>query len=112
MSKSPITIDRDDVGDPADWLHNPHAGEMVRLDFMEPLKLDARTLAQRVGVDTDRLASVLDGRQRIDADLDLRLGRYFGMSAGFFLGLQVEHDLLEARRALNGALDDIVPRAA
>ena len=48
----------------------------------------------------------------MDADLDLRLGRYFGMSEGFFMGLQNQFELLEAKRALNGSLDRIVPRAA
>jgi plasmid maintenance system antidote protein VapI len=48
----------------------------------------------------------------MDADLDLRLARYFGMSEGFFLGLQDDYELLEAKRALNGELDRIVPRAA
>ncbi len=48
----------------------------------------------------------------MDAELDLRLTRYFGMSEGFFLRLQNRHDILEAKRALNGALDRIVPRAA
>lgn len=47
-----------------------------------------------------------------NADPDLRLARYFRMSEGFFPGLQDDYELLEARRALNGDLERIVPRAA
>jgi plasmid maintenance system antidote protein VapI len=59
-----------------------------------------------------RLEAVIDGTVRIDGELDLRLARYFRMSEGFFLGLQDDYELLEAKRTLNGALDRIVPRAA
>jgi plasmid maintenance system antidote protein VapI len=48
----------------------------------------------------------------MDAELDLRLARYFGMSEGFFMRLQIQYELLEAKRSLNGKLDRIVPRAA
>ena len=48
----------------------------------------------------------------MDAELDLRLSRYFRMSEGFFLGLQDDYEILEAKRSLNGDLDRIVPCAA
>ena len=101
MSKSPIIIDAS-VGDPADWLHNPHAGEMLDLEFMVPLALSSE----------EAVADVVSGKRRMNAELDLRLTRYFRMSPGFFLGLQIDYELLEAKRALNGELDRIVPRAA
>ena len=110
MSKSPTIID--DVGKPDEWLHNPHAGEMLVLEFMTPLRLTVEDVAGAIRVDPARLQRVVDGEARIDADLDLRLTRYFRMSAGFFLGLQDEYELLEARRAIGDALDRIVPRAA
>jgi addiction module HigA family antidote len=112
MSKSRITIDPYDVGDPADWLHNAHAGEMLWLEFMEPLDLNAERLAERLGVSEERIASVVDGRSKMDADLDLRLARYFRMSPGFFFSLQIDYELLEAKRAMKGELDRIIPRAA
>ncbi len=105
MSKSQTTIN-------PDWLHNSHAGELLVSEFMEPLNLTAETLASALGVAPVRLQCVIAGSQAMDADLDLRLARYFGMSEGFFLGLQVDHDLLEAKRALNGELERILPRAA
>lgn len=85
---------------------------MLVLGFMEPLGLTTDMLGDAVGVPPARLADVISGERPMDADLDLRLGRYFRMSEGFFLGLQLDYELLEAKRALNGELDRIVPRAA
>lgn len=98
--------------DPSDWLPNPHAGEMLWLDFMEPAGTSIEELANSLQVSHARLRSVVEGAKRMDADLDLRLGRYYGMSEGFFLRLQDSYELLEAKRALNADLDRIVPRAA
>jgi addiction module HigA family antidote len=105
MSKSPTTTD-------PDWLHNSHAGELLVSEFMEPLGLDEKALAAALGIVPSRLYDVISGNRPMDADLDLRLSRYFGMTEGFFLGLQDDYELLEAKRALNGELDRIVPRAA
>jgi addiction module HigA family antidote len=105
MSKSPIITD-------GDWLHNDHAGEMLSAEFMEPIGLSAEALALALQIDRSRIDEVISGLRPMDAELDLRLTRYFGMSEGFFLRLQNRHDLLEAKRALNGQLDRIVPRAA
>jgi antitoxin HigA-1 len=105
VSKSPITTN-------PDWLHNPHAGELLVSEFMEPLGLDIAALADAIAVDDARLRSMVNGSAPVDGELDLRLGRYFRMSEGFFLGLQDDYELLEAKRALNGDLDRIVPRAA
>jgi addiction module HigA family antidote len=85
---------------------------MLVSEFMEPLWLDAVVLAKAIGVETSRLRFVIDGNQPMDAELDLRLARYFRMSEGFFLGLQTDYELLEAKRALNGELARITPRAA
>lgn len=105
MSKSSTTID-------PDWLHNAHAGEMLVSEFMEPVGLDCKALAEALAIEAPRLQAMIDGSRRVDAELDLRLARYFGMSEGFFMGLQDDHELLEAKRALNGDLERIEPRAA
>jgi len=94
------------------WLHNSHAGELLVLEFLKPLGLDAGSLALALDVAGDQIDAVIAGDRPMDAELDLRLARYFRMSEGFFLGLQTDYELLEAKRALNGALDRIVPRAA
>lgn len=95
-----------------DRLHNPHAGEMLASEFMEPLGLDAGSLARAIGARVEHLEAVTGGSEPMDAEPDLRLARYFRMSEGFFLGLQADYELLEAKRALNGALERIAPRAA
>ena len=105
MSRSPIITD-------ADWLPNDHAGALLASEFLQPIGLDEAGLASAVGVSPDRLRNVVRGQARLDADLDLRLTRYFGLSEGFFLRLQNSYELLEAKRALSGELDRIVPRAA
>ncbi len=99
-------------GNPGDWLPNPHAGAMLWLEFMQPGHIGVADLANAIELEADQLQAVIDGSRRMFAELDLRLARYFGMSDGFFLGLQVDYELLEAKRALNGSLDRIVPRAA
>jgi addiction module HigA family antidote len=74
--------------DPKTGLHNPHAGEMLWLEFMEPLGLSAAGRSTSLDVRSDRIVDVIAGRTRIDAELDLRLGRYLVFRKGFFLRLQ------------------------
>lgn len=105
VAKSSTTTD-------PNWLHNANAGEMLASEFMEPLGLSVEALARAIDIAPPRLQAVVDGRVPMDAEIDLRLARYFRMSEGFFLGLQDDYELLEAKRALNGKLDRIVPRAA
>ena len=105
MSKSPITTD-------PEWLHNSHAGELLALEFMDPLGLTEEALASFLAIAPARLREVIAGTRPMDAELDLRLARYFRMSEGFFLGLQDDYELLEAKRKLNGELEKILPRAA
>ena len=95
-----------------DWLHNSHAGELLLSEFLEPLGMSPDDLASAIDVPVARIREVIDGSKPMDAELDLRLGRYFRMSEGFFLRLQDSYELLEAKRALNGDLDRIQPRAA
>ncbi len=103
MSKSPTTTN-------PDRLHNTHPGEMLLTEFMEPLALDAHELAQTLELPVARITALIAGERPMDADLDLRLGRYFRLSEGFFMRLQVQHDIIEAKRFINGALERIEPR--
>ena len=95
-----------------DWLDNEHAGQMLVSEFLEPHELSVVQLATDIGVAPERIVQVIEGARPVDAELDLRFARYFGMSEGFFLRLQDRYEIVEAKRALNGALDRIVPRAA
>lgn len=105
MSKLSITTD-------SDWLENDHASNLLLSEFLDLLDMTIDDLADAIALDADHIRCVIDGDKRMDAELDLRLGRYFGMSEGFFLRLQNSYELLEAKRTLNGELDRIVQRAA
>jgi addiction module HigA family antidote len=105
MSKSSMTID-------SDWLLNPTPGEILLEEFLGPLKLSQTALARALRVPPRRINEIVLGKRAITADTDLRLTRYFGLTPGFFLGLQADHDLMERRRELGADLDQIVPRAA
>ena len=106
MSKSPI------ITDDGHRVHTPHAGEILRSEFLEPLSLSQNALARAIGVSPRRINEIVLGKRAVTADTDLRLARYFGMSEGFFLRLQTSYDLLERKRALGDTLDKITPRAA
>jgi addiction module HigA family antidote len=110
--RSPPKVSKSSTTTNPEWLHNPHAGELLASEFMEPLGLSVSDLARAIEIDPARLGAVIAGTVTMDAELDLRLARYFRMSEGFFLGLQDDYELREAKRALNGDLDRIVPRAA
>ena len=93
-------------------LPNVHPGDILRHDFLIGSEIPLAEVASGAGIAADRLRHLLDGRLSVDADIDLRLARYFGMSEGFFLGLQIDHDVEAFKRAHGAELDRIVPRAA
>jgi len=95
-----------------DLLHNPHPGEILMEDFLKPMSLSQTALAHAIGVPPRRINEIVLGKRSVTADTDLRLARYFGMSDGFFLGLQSDYELLQRRRRIGGALKLIKPRAA
>ena len=95
-----------------DLLPNPHPGEVLLEDFLLPMGLSQNGLARAINVPPRRINEIVLGKRAITADTDLRLARYFGMSEGFFLGLQADYDLMERRLALGDDLMAIAPRAA
>ena len=107
MSGSRTIIAEDD-----DRLPNPHPGEFLREDFLIGRELQVADVATGSGIARDVLDRLLRDEIPVNAEIDLRLARYFGMSEGFFLGLQADYDLEEARDTLADALSRIVPRAA
>jgi antitoxin HigA-1 len=70
-----------------------HPGRVLELEFMDPLKITPYRLAKDIGVDPPRVYSLVRGKRAISADTALRLGRYFGTSAEFWLNLQSHYDL-------------------
>ena len=93
-------------------LRNPHPGEILAEEFMRPMALSQNALARAIHVPPRRINELVQGKRAVTADTDLRLARYFGLSEGFFLGLQVDFDLMQRRRRIGTALKRITPRAA
>jgi addiction module HigA family antidote len=81
-------------------------------EFTKPLGISQNALARAIRVPPRRINELVHGKRAVTADTDLRLARYFGMSEGFFLGLQVDFDLMERRRQIARDLAAIRPRAA
>jgi addiction module HigA family antidote len=93
-------------------LRNPHPGEILLEEFLKPMGLSQNALARAVHVAPRRINEIVLGKRDVTADTDLRLARYFGLSEGFFLGLQMDYDLMQRRREINRDLKTIRPRAA
>lgn len=90
----------------------PHPGETIREDILDPLGLSVNQLAKNLNVTAARLNDIVRGRRGITADTALRLSRYLGTSAEFWLGLQLEYDLRVARNAKQKEIDRVVrPRS-
>ncbi|TAN55731.1 MAG: addiction module antidote protein, HigA family [Rhodospirillales bacterium] len=106
MSKSSITTPKGRL------LSNPHPGTILQEEFLAPLGISQNALARAMGVPPRRINEIVHGKRAVTADTDLRLARYFGMSDGFFLGLQSDFDLMERRRHIESELAFITPRAA
>lgn len=92
-------------------LHNPHPGEILLEEFLTPMALSQTALARAVGVPPRRINEIVLGKRAVTADTDLRLARYFGLSEGFFMGLQTDYELMERRREIGEVLRVIRPRA-
>jgi antitoxin HigA-1 len=78
-------------------------GDVLRHEFMQPLGLSARAVAREIEVPVTRITEILNAQRAVTAETALRLGRRFGTSPEFWLGLQVAHDLEVAREALGWA---------
>ncbi len=70
-----------------------HPGEILLEEFLKPMGLSQNQVALRIGVPARRINEIVLGKRGITADTALRLGRYFGMSPQFWLGLQMDYDL-------------------
>ncbi len=96
----------------SDLLANPHPGEILAREFLEPMGLSQSAVARAIGVPPRRINEIVLGKRAITADTDLRLARYFRVSDGMFLAMQGDFDLMERRRAMAAVLKKITPRAA
>jgi addiction module HigA family antidote len=86
-----------------------HPGEVLMVDFLEPLGVTQHRLAVSIGVPPRRINEIVHGKRRISADTTLRLARYFGTSERFWINLQARYDLEVERDLLGPALKAITP---
>ena len=87
-----------------------HPGEVLREEFLVPLKLTPYALAQACGVPRTRIERLAREETPVTADTALRLARYFETSAEFWMGMQAQYDLERAQDAAEAALRKIKPR--
>ncbi len=86
--------------------HKPiHPGEVLRLDFLEPMDLSAYRLAKATGISAQQLGRILKGTRGVSADVALRLARALGTSAQVWMGLQSQYDLDVAQESSGRAIE-------
>jgi addiction module HigA family antidote len=93
-------------------LKNIHPGEILLEEFLKPLNLSQNALARAIGVPPRRINEIVLGKRSISADTALRLAKVFGTSIQFWMGLQDEYELREARVTIANQLDRIQRLAA
>ncbi|MBE0448974.1 MAG: HigA family addiction module antidote protein [Actinobacteria bacterium] len=93
-------------------LHSVHPGEVLLEEFLKPMGLSQNRLAINISVPARRINEIVLGKRSITADTALRLARFFGTSAEFWLGLQAQYDLDVTAEALGERLEREVKRHA
>lgn|SRR5688572_18182536 len=88
-------------------------GEILFEEFLQPMGISQYRLAKEISVPQRRIGEIVQGKRAITADTALRLGKYFGMEAQFWLNLQTRYDLLRTEEELQGRLEEeVTPHAA
>ncbi|MFO1040081.1 MAG: HigA family addiction module antitoxin [Geminicoccaceae bacterium] len=96
-----------------DRLAPVHPGEVLLLDFLEPLGISQYALAKAIGVPPQRILEIVHGRRAVTADTALRLARYFSVEPQLWLNLQTRYDLDRTEDELGDRLErEVKPRAA
>lgn len=93
-------------------LRNIHPGEVLLEEFLVPMEVSQNALARAAGVPPRRINEIVLGKRGVSADTAVRLARVFGTSERFWLGLQVDYDLEEARSAIGRDITNIYRIAA
>jgi len=88
-------------------LKNVHPGEILKEEFLEPMGITAYRLSKSVGIPQTRTSQIIKGNRRVTADTALRLSKYFGTSAKFWMGLQDDFDLEEESQNIKDELEQI-----
>ncbi len=93
-----------------DFLDPITPGEVLREDFMEPMDISMNKLSRDIAVPPNRISEIVNGKRGISADTALRLERYFGVEAQFWLNLQSEYDLRVMKRKIGPDIEQrIIP---
>lgn len=87
----------------------PHPGEILIEEFLKPMGITQYRLAKEIGVSQRRIGEIVAGARGVTADTGLRLSRFFGMSEGFWIGLQLDYDAALAKDSLAETLAKIKP---
>ena len=87
-----------------------HPGVMLKEDFLDDLGVKPGSFARAIGVDRAAIKKIIDGKRSITADMSLRFGLFFNMSAGFWLNLQKDYELRVAKRDKLAELERVVER--
>lgn len=93
-------------------LRNVHPGEVLAVEFLRPLGISQSALARAIGVPPRRINGIVLGKRRLTAETALRLSRALGTSETFWMGLQADFDLEQAREVLADQLPSIEALAA
>ena len=86
------------------------SGEILNEDFLKPMGISAYRLAKDIHVPLTRITAILRGQRGITADTGLRLDRYLGLSEGYWMRIQLDCDLRDAKRRLGKQIAEITPR--
>lgn len=81
-----------------------HPGEILLEEFIKPMGLSLASVSRSTGIPASRLTEITKGRRSLTAETALRLAKYFGTSAAFWVGLQAEHDLEVAERSFGAKI--------
>jgi len=84
-----------------------HPGEILEEEFLKPLGITAYRLAKETKIPATRISQIIKGKRRITADTALRFGKFFGNSADFWLGIQMEYDLRKEKAEIECVLEEI-----
>ena len=90
-------------------LENMTPGEILLEDYMKPMGLTQNALARALGVPPRRVNEIIHGKRAITLDTSLRLGRYFGQSLRFWLNVQTECDLQNAKQLVERIAREVHP---
>ena len=87
----------------------PTVGEVLSSEFLKPINISQNALAKALGIPQNRLSDIINGKRGVSADTDLRLCKYFGLTDGYFIGLQMDFERIAAKRRLQKELKKIIP---